>query len=182
MYKFHSASIQPHNMKNRDIYWRRYKKHCTQDNDTLGPFKVDTLGPHTVLPVAISCPIIFPWISSTVSNPSLSKVILVWGKSRSHRSQDLGCRGLSHLGDLMFHQNLCMRCDTWIGMLSWWNCQSPVAHSCGLLNHPSSFCGRMFKLHTKFDADSLLYLLSHFECDDHTVHTLTQWRLYPFTD
>ena len=33
----------------------------------------------------------------------------------------------------------------------------------------------MFKLHTKFDADSYLYLLSHFECDSHTVHMLTQW-------
>ena len=37
----------------------------------------------------------------------------------------------------------------------------------------------MFKLNTKFDADSLLYLLSHFECDDHTVHMLTQWHLPP---
>ena len=37
----------------------------------------------------------------------------------------------------------------------------------------------MFKLNTKFDADSLLYLLSHFECHGHTVHMLTQWRLLP---
>ena len=28
----------------------RYKKHCTQDNDTSVPFKVGALGPHTVLP------------------------------------------------------------------------------------------------------------------------------------
>ena len=46
-----------------------------------------------------------------------------------------------------------------------------------LLNHPNSFRGEMFKLHTKFDTDSLLYSLSHFECDGHTVHTLTQWHL-----
>ena len=26
---------------------------------------------------------------------------------------------------------------------------------------------------------SLLYLLSHFECDSHTVHMLTQWHLSP---
>ena len=32
----------------------------------------------------------------------------------------------------------------------------------------------MFKLNTKFDADSLFYSLSHFECDSHTVHMLTQ--------
>ena len=35
----------------------------------------------------------------------------------------------------------------------------------------------MFKLNTKFDADSLLYLLSQFECDSYTVHMLTQWCL-----
>ena len=36
----------------------RYKKHCTQDNDASFPFKVSTLGPHTVLPIAISCPVL----------------------------------------------------------------------------------------------------------------------------
>ena len=59
----------------------------------------------------------------------------------------------------------------------WWSCQSPVAHCCGLLNHPNSFHGGMFKLHARLDADSLLYLLSHFECDSHTVHMLTEWHL-----
>ena len=37
----------------------------------------------------------------------------------------------------------------------------------------------MFKLNTKFDTDSLLYLLHHFECDSHTVHMLPQQRLPP---
>ena len=37
----------------------RYKKHCTQGNDALVPFKVVTLGPHTVFPIATSCPVIF---------------------------------------------------------------------------------------------------------------------------
>ena len=36
----------------------------------------------------------------------------------------------------------------------------------------------MFKLNKKFDADSLPYLLSHFESDDHPVHMLIQ-RLLP---
>ena len=66
-----------------------------------------------------------------------------------------------------------------MGVLLWWSCQSPVACSCGLLNHPNGFCGRMFKLIAKFDADFLLYLLGHFECNGHTVHILTQWRLPP---
>ena len=48
-----------------------------------------------------------------------------------------------------------------------------------LLNHPNSFCRGMFKLHAKFDADSLLYQLRCFECDSHTVHMLTQWHLLP---
>ena len=47
----------------------------------------------------------------------------------------------------------------------------------GLLNHMNSFHGGMLKLNAKFDADLLLYLLSHCECDDHTVHVLSQWRL-----
>ena len=42
-----------------------------------------------------------------------------------------------------------------------------------------SFHRGMFKLNTKFDADLLLYSLSHFECDCHIMHMLTQWRLLP---
>ena len=57
-------------------------------------------------------------------------------------------------------------------LLSWRSCKSPVAHSCGLLNHLNSFHRRMFKLNTKSDADLLLYCLSHVECDSHTVHML----------
>ena len=70
---------------------------------------------------------------------SLSKVILDLGKGRSHRAPNLCCRGLSHLGDLMFCQKPCIRRDAWVDALLWWSCQSPVAHSCGLLNHLNSF-------------------------------------------
>ena len=48
-----------------------------------------------------------------------------------------------------------------------------------LLSHPNSFFRGMFRLNTKFDADSLLYSLSHLECNGHTVHMLTQWCLLP---
>ena len=34
--------------------------------DTSVPFKADTLGPHIVLPITISCPIVFSLISLTV--------------------------------------------------------------------------------------------------------------------
>ena len=65
------------------------------------------------------------------------------------------------------------------GALSWWSCQSPVVHSCGLLNHPNSFHEGMLKLNAKSDADSLLYSLSHFECNNNTVHMLTQQHPQP---
>ena len=58
--------------------------------------------------------------------------------------------------------------------------RSLVAQNHDLLNHPNSFHGGLFKLNAKFDADSLLYLLSHFECDKiRTVHMLTQRCLLP---
>ena len=67
-------------------------------------------------------------------------------------------------------------------MMHEWACyqdESPVAHSCSLLNHPNSFHGGMFKLNTKSDADSLLYSLWHFECNGHTVQMLTPQSLLP---
>ena len=158
----------------------RDKKHCTKDNNASVPFKVGTLGPHTVLPIAISCPVVFSWIYSCFDISSLSEVILVWGKARSHRAQNLACRGgLNHLGDLMFYKKLITRHEAWVGPLSGWSCQSPAAHSCSPLNHPSSFRRGMFKLNVKYDADLLLYLLIHFEFDSHTVHMLTQLHLLP---
>ena len=42
-----------------------------------------------------------------------------------------------------------------------------------LLNHLNSSCREMFKLNAKFDAHSLLYSLSHFECNSHTAHATT---------
>ena len=88
---------------------------------------------------------------------------------------NLGCSG-AEVSDLMLRQKNSTRHDVWMGSL-WWSCQSPVAHSYGFLNHPNSFHGKKFELKTKFDEDSLLYSLSHFECNGHTVHMLTQWRL-----
>ena len=67
--------------------------------------------------------------------------------------------GLSHLVIWCFAKKLYIRCDTWVGALLWWSCQSPVVHSCGLLNYPDSFLGGILKPKTKFDAYSLLYSL-----------------------
>ena len=54
-----------------------------------------------------------------------------------------------------------------------------VAHGCGLLNNLNSFCGGMLRINIISDADSLLYSLSHCECNGHTVHILTQRHLPP---
>ena len=54
-----------------------------------------------------------------------------------------------------------------------------LLHPWKALNHPNSFREGMLKLNAKSDANPLLYSLSHFEYDGHTVHMLTQWRLPP---
>ena len=84
--------IQPCNIKNRDIYWRRYKEHCTQDNDAPVPFRVDALGPHTVLPATISCPVMFSWISSMVRNPFPfgGNFSYLFGKSQKSKGSKFG--------------------------------------------------------------------------------------------
>ena len=55
--------------------------------------KVGTLGPHTVLSIAISCPIVFSWISSMVWNLFPFKGDFSFGKSQKSRASNLGCRG-----------------------------------------------------------------------------------------
>ena len=71
-----------------------------------------------------------------------------------------------------------MRQDTWADSLSWWSCQSPVVYD-WTSDSLNSLRGGIFKLNAKFDADPLVYLLSHFECNGHTVHMLTQWHTPP---
>ena len=125
----------------------------------------------------MSFPVLFSWISWESEISSLSKVIIVLGKARSCRPPNLGYSRAESPGwfDVLQKHSA----QAWACMLSWWSCQSPVASSCDLLNHPNSFLGGMFKLNTTFDADLLLYLLSHFECDHHTVHMLTHRCLPP---
>ena len=54
----------------------KYKKCCTLDNDASVPFKVGSLGPHTVLPPA--APLYFPESHLQSEISSLSKVIQFW--------------------------------------------------------------------------------------------------------
>ena len=161
-------------MKNRDIYWRRYK---TQETLYMGqwcPFKVGIWGPHTVLPIVINCATTFSWISDGLKSPPFQR----WF-SEVAECQIWATEGLSHPGNLMFHQKTphqrwCMSRCIVVMKLPFTSC-----HSCGLLNYLNSFCRGTFKLNTKFVADSLLYSLCHFECDGHAVHMLNKNHLPP---
>ena len=88
--------------------------------------------------ITISCPIVFSWISSMVWNLLTCKVILVWGKARSHRAPNLGCKGAESPGWFDVSPKLYTRCDAWVGALLWWSCQSPGAHSCSHFHHIAS--------------------------------------------
>ena len=136
----------------------RYKKHYTQGDDASVPFKVGTLGPHTVLPIAISFPVVLSWISLIVWNLFPFKGDFSFGKSQKSQGAKLGLLGSWVTWVIWcFAKNLCTRREAWVGALLWWSCQSRVAHSCSLLNHLDSVHGEMFKFNTKFNADSLLY-------------------------
>ena len=79
----------------------------------------------------------------------------------------------------MFHQKTLYKAWCMNGHIVMMKLPITAADSWGLLNHLNSFHRGMFKLNAKFDANLLLYSLSHFECNSHTVHMLTQWRLPP---
>ena len=100
-----------------------------------------------------------------------------FGKTRSHRVPYLGwVTWVIWCFTKKLHETWCMsRC---IVVMKMQIASCPSLH----WNHPHSFCRGMFKLNRKLDADVLLYLLSHFECDGHTVHMFTeQCLLLPLT-
>ena len=104
-------------------------------------------------------------------------MILVLEKARSRRAPNLDWGGLSHPRDLIFCQKILPK--TWRMSRHIVTMKLSVT-SCPQLwpsEHPNSFHRGIFKLNAKSDADSLLYSLSHFECNGHTVHILTQWCL-----
>ena len=138
MYKDCPESIQPCTMKNIDIYWRRCKIQETlyTGQGHLSPLQSRHLGTSHSSPNRhqLPCCIFLNLIDGLKSLP-FQRWFLFWEKPEVTGHQIWVVGGLSHLGDLMFHQKLCMRCDAWADMLSWWSCQSPVAHSCSFLNH-----------------------------------------------
>ena len=127
----------------------------------------------------------FPEFHQCSESSSLSKgnsfLALFLGKPRSRRTPNLGCRGAESSGlfDVllkssarnMMHEYACC-CDEGA---------NHQLHTSQVWPSESleQFPWRMFKLNAKSDTDSWLYLLSHFECDGHIGHMLTQQRLPP---
>ena len=85
---------------------------------------------------------------------------LVLGKARSHRIPNLGYSRAESPGWFDVLPKNCTRHDAWVGTLSWWSCQSPVAHSCSLLNHPNSFTE---------ECSSLMQNSMQIRCSTHSV-------------
>ena len=106
-------------------------------------------------------------------------MILVLRKARSHRVPSLGQYGAESPGwfevssknsaqDVMHEWVFCHDEAA--------NHQLPIAAAYWIIQIFSmEECSSL----TQNLTDSLLYSLSHFECDSHTVHMLTQWHLLP---
>ena len=135
-------------MKNRDIYWTRYK---TQETLYLGQWCLSLLqgrhnGTSHSSPSCHQLPFRIFQKSHWWSEISpCSKVIVVLGKARRYRVPNLGYRGLHHLADLMFAQKMVHE-KWWMNSLLWWSCWSTVTCSYSLLSHLNSFHGGMFNL------------------------------------
>ena len=84
--------IQPCNMENRDIFWRRYKIQETLYTGQwfLRPLQSRHMWPHTVLPIAISCSVVFSWISSMVWNFFPFKGDFSFGKRQKFQGSKSG--------------------------------------------------------------------------------------------
>ena len=136
-----------------------------------------------MLPITISCPIVFSWISSMVWKSSFLRWFELLEKPEVTVNQIWVIGGLSHGVIRCFAKNLCKRCgDTWEAMLSWWSCQSPVDHSCGLLNNPNCFHRGMFKVNTKFECRFIALLAQSFWIGwSHSTHSHSTVSTAPLT-
>ena len=100
VYRVWPEDIQPCNMKNRDIYWRRYNVQETlyKGQWHLSPLQSRHFGTSHSSP---SCHQLshYSFVNlSTVWNLFPFKGILIFGKVRRHRSPNPGCRGAESPG------------------------------------------------------------------------------------
>ena len=141
-YEVCPEGIQPCTMKNRDIIEEDTRNICTQDNAASVPFKVGTLGPHTVLPIAISCPVLFSWVSLMVWNLFPFKGDFGFGKSQKLQSTKSGLwRGWIIWVIWCFTKKLCTRCDAWVGLLLCWRQFLPVFTNIDVGHKRMNACG-----------------------------------------
>ena len=78
-----------------------------------------------------------------------------------------------------------MRCDVWAGILLWWGCRSPVAHSCNFLNHLNTFTEEcwslmqnLMQIHCSAGSVILNAMATQYTCSLNSVyhpHWLVQW-------
>ena len=107
-------------------------------------------------------------------------MILVLVKSRSCKSPNLGCAGAKSPGwfDVSPKSSAYDVMHEWV---HWWSCQSPVAHSCSLLNHLNSLHRGMLKFNAVFDAYSLFYSQLFWMWWPHATHAHSVASTAPLT-
>ena len=158
IYKVCPEGIQLCHMKNRDIYWRRHK---VQETLYVGqwcfsPPQSRHFWALTQFSQSPSATLLYfsesHWWSEI---SSLSRLILVFGKAKSHRTPNLGCRGPESPG----WYNISPRKSAWDTMHERARCRDEAANhqlpiAAAFWNHLNSFHWGMFKLNIKSDADS----------------------------
>ena len=183
--------VSGHVIWKRDIYWRRYKRQGTLHIGQwhLSPLQSRHLGTSHSSPNRHQPPRrIFLNLISGLKSLAF-KGDFSFGKSQELQGTKSGLKqGWVTWVIWCFAKNLCTRHDALTGMLSWWSCQSPVAHSCSLLNHPNSFCRGMFKLNAKFEqirystrSVILNAMATQYTCLLNSMchpHWLVQWSLH----
>ena len=173
-------------MKNRGIYWRRYKKHCTQDNDASLPFKVAPWDLTQFSHSPSAAPLYFHESHRQSEISSFSKMILVLGKARSHRAPNLGHSGAESPGwfdvlpknsapDAMHEQARC-----WDEAA---NHQLPTAAAFWIIQivsveECSSFTQNLMQIHCSTCSVILNAMVTQYTCSPTGVyhpHWLVQW-------
>ena len=112
-------------------------------------------------------------------------MLLVLGKAKSHRAPNLGCRGADSPGWFDVSPKNCTRHDAWVSALSWWSCQSPVAHGCSFLNirvvsakKCSGLTQNLLQIHCSTHSVILDAVATQYTCSLNCVycpHWLIQW-------
>ena len=176
--------IQPYNIKNRDVYWRRYK---IQETLYVGQWRLSSLqsrhlGTSHISPNYHQLPChIFLNL-----NDGLSKMILVLGKARSHWEPNLGCKGAESPGwfdvlpkssawDMMHTQARC--CDKAVNhqlpraAAFWIICLGPMEESSSLTQNLMQICCSTCSAILNVTATQYTCLFNSIYCS----HGLVQW-------